>query len=290
MNKLQNSSDRGFTLIELLVVIAIIALLLAILMPSLGKVKEKAQMVVCASNQKQVVLGLSTYASDQENKLPLSVSKSKGNGWHRPFELNWIDNIMDYTNVGFKKYVGLTLGNYLPEVKVFNCAVSKIETDGDWPPRENPLNKPVAGKYGDFYLKGGYASLHSTYTLLWGYQGFNPKESSSFKPTESYGDFAGPKKVDKGNKLVIQDSLFHRLNHNNVLWYLESDSWLSSHRPDKSEKGKPYFITKAKGQNPMDWWPEVKLNAGYMDGHVSSFNTKDGMLVKNSNASAILAR
>ena len=40
----------------------------------------------------------------------------------------------------------------------------------------------------------------------------------------------------------------------------------------------------------MDWWPDVKLNAGYMDGHVSSFHSKDGMLLKNSNASAILAR
>lgn len=48
-----NRNRNAFTLIELLVVISIIALLLAILMPSLGMVKEKARSVVCRSNLKQ---------------------------------------------------------------------------------------------------------------------------------------------------------------------------------------------------------------------------------------------
>jgi len=47
------SRRKGFTLIELLVVIAIIALLMAILMPALARVKEQARTVACLANLKQ---------------------------------------------------------------------------------------------------------------------------------------------------------------------------------------------------------------------------------------------
>lgn len=59
---------QAFTLIELLVVISIIALLLAILMPALGKVKQKAQSLVCKSNLKQLQLAASLYANDYEDQ------------------------------------------------------------------------------------------------------------------------------------------------------------------------------------------------------------------------------
>jgi len=47
---------KGFTLIELLVVIAIIAVLMAILMPALNRVKEQGKRVVCMSNLKQLTM------------------------------------------------------------------------------------------------------------------------------------------------------------------------------------------------------------------------------------------
>lgn len=56
--------QNGFTLVELLVVISIIALLLAILMPSLQKAREQARAVVCRSNLKQQYLGHLLYTED----------------------------------------------------------------------------------------------------------------------------------------------------------------------------------------------------------------------------------
>ena len=60
----------GFTLVELLVVISIIALLLSILMPSLGRAREQARSVVCGGQLKQLVLGINLYATDNDGIVP----------------------------------------------------------------------------------------------------------------------------------------------------------------------------------------------------------------------------
>jgi len=66
--KIQHRS--GFTLIELLVVIAIIAILAAILFPVFAKVREKARQISCASNLKQLALGVIQYVNDYDQTYP----------------------------------------------------------------------------------------------------------------------------------------------------------------------------------------------------------------------------
>ena len=60
----------GFTLVELLVVVAIIALLMAILLPSLQGARESAKRVSCMSNHKQLLLAIRMYAEDNMGHLP----------------------------------------------------------------------------------------------------------------------------------------------------------------------------------------------------------------------------
>ena len=60
---------RGFTLVELLVVIAIIAILAAILFPVFARAREKARQTTCASNEKQLALGILQYNADYDEQM-----------------------------------------------------------------------------------------------------------------------------------------------------------------------------------------------------------------------------
>ena len=82
----------GFTLIELLVVVAIIALLIAILLPSLGRARESARRSTCAANLKAIGTSAATYAAENSDKLP-NLGNGGGLNW-------WWDINIDKTPAG----------------------------------------------------------------------------------------------------------------------------------------------------------------------------------------------
>lgn len=280
-----NYSSHGFTLIELLVVIAIIALLLAIIVPSLQLAKEKVKLVICSNNQRQLVFGLASYATDNNDKLPPSPSflgNSPGR-YHRPFELNWNNNQFGYSTQPTHNFAGRYLGTYLEDPEVFNCSLSRIKADSPWPPPDSKF--APAGTYGDFYLNGYYTSLHSTYMLLWSYQGYNFKVSIAVDTSQA--DFEGPERLSSKNKLVVQDSLFYLTNNTNLVWAATQQTWYSSHPFDEAERVNPYY---RRLDPSMTEFPDVWLNAAYLDGHSEKFRSNTMVGVKNFGAQAYITR
>jgi prepilin-type N-terminal cleavage/methylation domain-containing protein/prepilin-type processing-associated H-X9-DG protein len=78
-------SRPGFSLIELLVVIAIIAVLVALLLPTLSKVKRQAKITECASNLRQICTAMNVYALNNNGQFPtLATPGTGGNLWDVP--------------------------------------------------------------------------------------------------------------------------------------------------------------------------------------------------------------
>lgn len=63
---------RAFTLVELLVVIAVIALLLAVILPSLQRAKEQARQIYCKNNLRQMAHAALVYATNHDGYYPIS--------------------------------------------------------------------------------------------------------------------------------------------------------------------------------------------------------------------------
>ena len=135
--------SRGFTLIELLVVIAIIAILMAILMPALNRVREQGKRMVCLGNLKTMGLAWIMYADENDGKLVNGAIgfSNQDTGWGKHIdELAWINRYSDSDPA--EQILGIEEGALWPYIK--DLEIYKCPTGKRLPP---PSNQPQALTY-----------------------------------------------------------------------------------------------------------------------------------------------
>ena len=131
---------RGFTLIELLVVIAIIAILAAMLLPSLAHAKARAQEVQCLSNLRQMQMSWLMYCDENNSKIPQNIASNTGRLTNNPLQpsaqpggpdASWVLGDVSvapsWTDDGLLIH-GL-LFPYLTSINIFKCPTAKNPFD-----------------------------------------------------------------------------------------------------------------------------------------------------------------
>ena len=135
----------AFTVPELLAVIAVIMIIIALLLPALGKARDAAKAAVCKSNEHQLGLAIRSYGLENDRYFPVGVMPGTGEWLWPP-----------------------ALRRHAPDLAVFNCTTDDEQTR--WVKRSNPGSPahPSGWEKDEYRLGAGRGSFFSYGMNVWG--------------------------------------------------------------------------------------------------------------------------
>ena len=241
----------AFTLIELLVVIAIIALLLAIIIPSLKRAKEKAQFLFCEFNLKAYGLTMKLYLNENDEKYPwcydsMFYADFTGLGFTIPLDCQWHDKRISPNNT--PQFAG-PLWPYMDSDAAHMCPTFKTfaKAYGELHPNHNintdpPINPQYAYSQNAFLGQSRDQPDGKIYGVL--------RESEVVSPAET---------------LVWVEETIWIIDPYWTGWTLNDTMFFSRHKDDPTQWGD--FIATYHN-TPIDKKDDGLGNAVFVDGHV----------------------
>ena len=237
------AKEKAFTLIELLVVIAVIALLLAVVIPTLQNAKRQAQFIACLANQNSLATGWHMYADDNDSLIV------GGHTTLTPYDLWSGTSIPTFawvcrpqTDTGASRHDESTVEEELIGVRR-GLLYSYVEADDSYhcPGDRRYLDIAIITEVGD----GGYRS----YSIAGGMNGVNPEGGWWIIPHQKLDKIKSP-----GDKYVFVEEPDGR-GYNMGSWVIDpvSDEWV----------------------DPIAIWHNIKGSLGFADGHAERHNWKD---------------
>jgi type II secretory pathway pseudopilin PulG len=251
---------RAFTLVELLVIISIITVLLAIAMPALNGARRQARALIGMHNQKEVTNSANLYAMDNDDLYPPSIATvGFGDNW------NWSDLTRligdEKRSPQLHRSMSAYLRDYITDAGTAFCpnAPQKFhylqeawDAGDDWDNPETPL---------------ALDRLSGTYCFYWSYVGYLGEGPRLFRGPRTPASLGGQ------SQLLVSD--YFGYSH-----WRTPKAFASCERLSGADVDPETQLTsawwKADG-DPNTAMPNVKLRAGYTDGHVETYTPADAI-------------